>query len=169
MVTAVEPKETMSLKFERSQEILVRKKNDVGILFEISTLLSAQSVNILGVSAGVCGEECLIRLITDDNTKAKDVLAANYFVPEEENVILVEMPHRPGSLKQMTKALAQEGIDIRHIYAAADRDSDKCMLVFHSSNDEVAMAKLKEIEFSEERQVDQQRNANMVSEGAPIY
>ncbi len=171
MVAITEPKETLSLTVRQGQEILVRKKNDVGILFEISTLLSQKGVNILGMSAGVCCDECLIRLITDDNGKAKDVLAANYFTPEEENVILVEMPHRLGSLKQMTKTLAQEGIDIRHIYAAAEWENDKCLLLFHSSNDEIALAKLNEIGAgsSDERQVDQERNANMVSEGGPAY
>jgi hypothetical protein len=53
----------------------------------------------------------------------------------------------------------------------ADREQDKCLLVFHSSNDESALVKLKEIqvESSEDRQVDQERAANMVSEGGPIY
>lgn len=171
MVAAVQPSETQSITVGQGQEIIVRRKNDVGILFEISTLLSDRGVNILGVSAGVCGEDCLIRLMTDDNRKAKDVLAANNFTPDEEDVVLVRLPHRPGTLKQVTKALAQEGIDLRHVYAAADREQDKCLLVFHSSNDQSALAKVKEIQVgsSEDRQVDQERAANMVSEGGPIY
>ena len=171
MIAAIEQRETRSLTVERGQEVVVRKRNDVGIFFEISTLLSQKDVNILGVSAGVCCEDCLIRLITDDNRKAKDVLAANNFMPDEENVVLVELPHRPGTLKQVTKTLAQEGIDIRHVYAASDREQDKCLLVFHSSNDESALEKLKEIQAgsSEDCQADQERNANMVSEGGPIY
>jgi hypothetical protein len=171
MVAVVERRETKSLTVERGQEIVVRRKNDVGVLFEISTLLSDRDVNILGVSAGVCGEDCLIRLITDDHHKAQEVLAANGFSPEEENVVLVELPHRPGMLKQVTKMLAQEGIDIWHVYAAADREQDQCLLVLHSSNDEVALARLVEIQAgsSEDRQVDQERTANMISEGGPSY
>ena len=103
-------------------------------------------MNILGVSAGACGEDCLIRLITDDNRKAKDVLATNNFTAEDENVVLVDLPHRPGMLKQVTKALAHKGIDIRHVYAAASREQGKCLLVFHSSNDEEALIRLKQLE-----------------------
>ena len=171
MVTAVERSNTQSISVGQSQEIVVKRRNDVGILFELSTLLSDRGVNILGVSAGVCGEECLIRLMTDDNRQAKDVLAANNFTPDEEDVVLVRLLHRPGTLKQVTKALAQEGIDLRHVYAAADREQDKCLLVFHSSNDESALAKLQElqVELSEDRQVDQERATNMVSEGDPNY
>lgn len=171
MVAVAERTETLRMTVERGQEVVVRRKNDVGILFEISTLLSDKGVNILGVSAGVCGEDCLIRLMTDDNRKAKDVLATNNFTPEEENVVLVGLPHRPGTLKQVTKTLAQEGIDIRHVYAAADREQDHCLLVLHSSNDESALAKLGEIQAGspEGRQFDQERSANMVSEGGPTY
>ncbi len=169
MVAIAEQKKASILAVERGQEVVVTRKNDVGILFQISTLLSNNGVNILGVSAGVCGEDCLIRLITDDNRKAKDVLAANSFLSEEESVILVDLANRPGTLKQVTKALAQEGIDIRHIYAATDKEQDKCLLVFHSSNDDVALAKLNELQAVEERPTDQERNANMVSEGGPTY
>ena len=153
MGAVVERAETKSLTVQRGREVVVRRTNDVGILFQISTLLSKMDVNILGVSAGVCGEDCLIRLITDDNRKTKDVLAAGNFAPEEENVVLVELPNRPGMLKQVTKILAQEGIDVRHVYAAATKEQDKCLLVFHSSNDDVALAKLNEIWADEERQV----------------
>jgi hypothetical protein len=146
MVAVIERREIQGVTVEQGQEVVVRRKSDVGILFQISTLLSQSGVNILGVSAGVCGEECLIRLITDDNRKTEDVLAANNFTPEEENVVLVALPHRPGTLKQVTKTLAQEGIDIRHVYSAADREHDRCLVVFHSSNDEDALAKLRAIQ-----------------------
>lgn len=146
MATVVERKETKTLTVERGQEVVVSRKNDIGILFQISTILSERAVNILGVSAGVCGEDCLVRLVTDDSRKTKDILAENNFTPKEENVVLVKLAHRPGMLKQVTKTLAEEGIDIRHIYAAAAKDEDKCLLVFHSSNDEAVLAKLKGIE-----------------------
>ncbi len=42
--------------------------------------------------------------------------------------------------------LAQGGIDIRNVYAAATEDQDECLLVFQSSNDEEAVARLKEIQ-----------------------
>ena len=169
MVAIAEQRESSVLAVKRGQEVVVCGKNDVGILFQISTLLSENDVNILGTSAGVCGEDCLIRLITDDDRKAADLLAANSFTPKEESVVLVDLSHRPGSLKQVTKVLAQDGIDIRHIYAAADKEEDKCLLVFHSSNDDVALTKLQELQADEERPVDQARNANMVSEGGPTF
>jgi hypothetical protein len=168
MFAVAERKESTILAAQRGQEVVVGRKNDIGILFHVSALLSDNDVNILGISAGVCGEDCLIRLITSDNQQATELLAANGFRCEEKNVILVSLPHQPGMLKQVTKVLAQEGIDIRHVYAAADKDQGNCLLVFHTSNDDVALAKLKDVQADEERQTDRDRNANMVSEGGPV-
>ena len=168
MVAIAEQRQTTGVAVERGQEIVVRTKNDVGILFHISTLLSKIDVNILGVSAGVCGEDCLIRLITDDNAKTKEVLTASNFVVEQENVIQVELPHKPGTLKQVTKLLAEEGIDIRHVYAAASKGQAKCLLVFHSSDDDIALTKLDAMSEGTDASAEGQ-NAHMVSEGGPIY
>ena len=167
MFAVAERKESMILAAQRGQEVVVCRKNDIGILFHASALLSDNDVNILGISAGVCGEDCLIRLITADNRRATELLTANGFTCEKENVILVNLPHQPGMLKRVTKILAQEGIDIRHVYAAADKDQGNCMLVFHTSNDDVALAKLTDVQADEERRTDRDRNANMVSEGGP--
>jgi hypothetical protein len=146
MIAIQEPKESRVLAVTQGQEVILRMQNDIGILFELSTLLTARDVNILAINGAVCGKTCLVRLLADDHQKAKDVLAENLFTPEEDTVVLVELSHRPGMLKQVAKALAQEGLDIRHVYAAATRKQDTCLLVFHCSNDEEALARLKAME-----------------------
>lgn len=146
MVAIQEPKESTVLAVTQGQEVVVRTKNDIGILFELSTLVAKRGVNILAVSGAVCGEDCLIRMITDDNQKTMDALAETKFAPEEESTVLVEVSHRPGMLKQVTKTLAEAGIDIRHVYAAAAREQEKCLLVLHCANDEDAFARLKGME-----------------------
>jgi hypothetical protein len=130
----------------RGHEIVVTVKNDIGVLFELSALIANEDVSILAVSGAVWGEDSVIRLVIDDVQKAKHALAETKFHPEEESVVLVELSHRPGMLKQITKTLAQAGIDLRHVYAASAKDQDQCLLVFHSSNDEEALARLKEME-----------------------
>lgn len=137
------------LAIEKAQEIVVRRKNEIGILFHISALLSDKDINILGVSAGTCGDDCLIRLITTDNPRAKELLAENGFVCADENVVLVSLSHRPGTFKRITKVLAQEGIDIRHVYAAADKEQGHCLVVLHTSNDDVALARLNDIQLGD--------------------
>lgn len=147
MATVHEQHESKTFSVHQGQEIVVRRKNDVGVLFELSSLVADQGVNILALSGSVWGDEGLLRLLTDDLGKTKDVLAKNGFTCEEESVLLVELPHRPGMLKEVTKTLAQEGLDIRHIYAAATREQDRCLLILHSSNDPEALARLESRTF----------------------
>jgi hypothetical protein len=145
MVTIHESNQVGVLSAKLGQEFVVRMRNRTGILFELSTLVSDQGVNVLAVNGAVCGEEFVVRLVTDDNRKTKDVLAENEFSPTEEKVVLVELPHRPAMLKQVSKTLAEKGIDIRHIHATASRDQEECLLVLRSSNDEEALARLREL------------------------
>ena len=146
MGVVVEQQGSKVLSVKQGEEIVVRMKNEVGLLFEFSTLIADRGVNILAVSGAVQGDRCLVRLITSDNRRAMDVLVENNFVAQEEDVILVELPHRPNMLKQVTEILAKGGVDLRYVYAAATRDQDRCLLVFHSSDDEMALGKLKELE-----------------------
>jgi hypothetical protein len=146
MVAIHEPKESKTLSVRQAQEIVVRRKNDIGILFELSSLVSESGVNILAVNGAVCGEDCVIRLVTDDNRKTKNILTEHRFKPQEESVVLVELPNRPGSLKRLSMQLAEGSIDIRHIYAATTQDHDKCLVVFESSRDEEAVARLKDVD-----------------------
>lgn len=159
-----------TLSVKQGQEVVVRRPNKIGLLFELSSLISDKGVNVLAVSGAVCGDDCVVRLVTDNNGKTRDVLAANDFTPEEENVVMVELPHRTGTLMRVTETLAQEDIDIRHIYAAAARDQDKCLVVLQTSDDEEALSKMRELQaaLSEGTYTSAEGSANMVSEGDPI-
>ncbi len=151
----------------KGQEVVVRRKNEIGILFHISALLSDKDVNILAIGAGTCGEDCLIRLMTTDNRRAEQLLAENGFVCEEEDIILARLSHQPGSLKQVAKILAEEGLDIGHIYAATDARQSDCLIVLHTSNDEVALARLEAVQAHESCSQDHDQSADMIFEGAP--
>ena len=91
------------------------------------------------------GTEGVIRLVTDNNLRASELLNASGYMAEEENVIVAELPHKPGILKRITQALASEEIDIRHLYATALAEQEKCLVVLHTSNDKHALARLNRI------------------------
>jgi hypothetical protein len=76
-----------------------------------------------------------IRLVTDDNRRAIDALNESGYLAEEEDVMLMEMPHKPGMLKRVTHALALEEIDLRHLYATALTGQEKCLVILRTSND----------------------------------
>lgn len=142
MTTAVQERESRTFSVSQGMEVVVRMKNRCGILAEIAKLVSDQGLNVLALNGAKCGEDCVVRLMTDDNLRAKDVLAEKNFEPQEEGVVIVELANKPGMLKRVADTLANEGIDICHVYATAGQEDDKCLLVFHSSDDEHALVTL---------------------------
>jgi hypothetical protein len=145
MATAVEQKEGKIFSVKQGKEVVVRMTNRPGILSEIAKLVSEKGLNVLALNGAVCAEACVIRLMTDDNLRANDVLAENNYAPREEGVIVMELVHKPGMLKRAAETLAKAGIDIRHIYATAAQQDDKCLVVLHSTNDDHALVLLKQI------------------------
>jgi hypothetical protein len=146
MVAVAEPKETKTYSVRQGKEVVVRMKNRTGILAELAKLVSEKGLNVLALNGAVCGEDCVVRMMTDDNLRAKDVLAARNFAPQEESVVVAELAHRPGMLRRFADTLAQEGIDIEHVYATAPQDDERCLLVLHCSNDDHALVLLKQFE-----------------------
>jgi hypothetical protein len=86
-----------------------------------------------------------VRLVTDDNLRAGDILAEKGHEPGEEHCILLELPHKPGILKRVSEVLAREEIDIHYVYGSALGQDDQCLLVLHTDNDERALAKLSQM------------------------
>ncbi len=127
------------------KELVVTVKNRTGLLFDPSKLISEKGVGILALNGAVCGDDSVIRLVTDDNLRAREALAAKKYVVHEEDVILMELPHKPGILKRITEALLLEEIDIRLVYATALVGQEACLLVLHTSNDDHALPRLNRV------------------------
>jgi hypothetical protein len=56
----------------QGKEIVVKLRNRVGLLFDISKLISESGVSILAVYSSFSGEESVSRLVTDDNLRVTD-------------------------------------------------------------------------------------------------
>jgi hypothetical protein len=115
--------------------------NEIGGLDRLARAIADKGVNILGVCAWVEGSEAVIRLLTDDSVRVADALKPQYTV-RQTDVLVAELPHKPGMLHRVTEKLAQADIDIRHLYAAATGSQDRCLVVFSTANNDRAMVLL---------------------------
>jgi hypothetical protein len=129
------------LKTRPAKEIVLRMPNEIGTLNGIAKTLADKGINIIAVSAWVEGAEVVIRLLTDDNARATDGLKAQRYSVREVDVVVSELPHKPGMLRRITDALAQDGIDIHHLYATSGAD-DECVVVFATANNDRAIVRL---------------------------
>lgn len=124
------------------KEIVVETLNQAGLLDEMARTLSEKGISVLGVSGGVKGHNAVIRLITDDNVRAMDALRRKNYSPAEAEVIVVDLPHRPGMLRQVTERLCKAEIDILHVYGTAEMSSARGLLILSTPRNEHAVVVL---------------------------
>lgn len=135
----------MNLKAKRGKEVTVKIINRIGILADLAKFLADRGVNLWAVNATVVDDQAIIRLITDDNLRAEDVLREHGYNPHEEDVVLLTIPHKPGMLHRVSEILAEAMIDTHHIYATTTDTNGDCCVVLHTANDDQALIKFNEV------------------------
>jgi len=126
------------------RELVVRVPNRVGLLADIANLLAEKGINIIAVHCSTGGEQAEIHLVTDAQIYAREALEGAEYPVEQEEVILLELPHRPGFLRRVTETLRRHGVDIRYLYATAPAWSEKSLVVLSCDNNGRALDLLRE-------------------------
>ena len=125
------------------KEIVIRTENRVGLLKEISQLLSDMGINIQAVHVEATPEEAEVHLLTDAQLYAREALVGAELPVEEREVVSVELPKRPGFLRKITDALARHGLNIHYLYATAAEGCGKSLVILSCSNNGKAVLTLR--------------------------
>ena len=124
---------------------MVKITNRIGILADLAKVLADRGVNLLAIDAYALADQAFVRLITDDNLRAMDVLKEHGYNPHEEDVILLTIPHKPGMLRRVSEILAEAMIDTHHIYVTTTELGGDCCVVLHTANDDKALVQFNEM------------------------
>lgn len=130
------------LKARPAKEVIVRLLNQVGALDEVAKIVSDKGVNLLATCTWVEGDQAVVRMVTDDNTRVVDALRARKWQVREADAIITETPHKPGMLRHVTERLARGGIDIHHLYATSTFSHDSTLIVLATANNDRAVVLL---------------------------
>jgi hypothetical protein len=130
------------LKARLGKEIVLRVENEVGVLDQIARTVAEKGVDIQAVSAWVEGSIAVLHAVTDDNRRVSDALRARNYDPQEADVVLTEVPHKPGMLRHVTERLARESVDIHHLYATTNPAQEKSLVVVATANNDQAVVLL---------------------------
>jgi hypothetical protein len=112
----------------------------IGLLAEVTAFITAAKINIEAICAYGMGDEGYFMIITDNNTKAKKVIANMGAEVQTEDVIAVEVPNKMGQLQQVAKKISDAGIDISYIYGSPVKQ--KMTLIIKTANDKKALKAL---------------------------
>ena len=111
------------------QQISVFVENKQGKLVQTVQLLAANNINIRAMSIADTKDFGILRMITSDNAKTKEVLSDNTVVNTTE-VIAVKMADVPGALYKVMDILSSAGVNIEYLYAFTASDALGAYVVF---------------------------------------
>jgi len=128
-------------KASKVKQLFFSLPNNVGLLMEITEVLAKAKINVEAICAYAWEElEASFMIVTDNNTKAKNVLSKMGAKVELEEVLALEVPNKVGELHKATKKIAFAGIDIYYLYGSPAKG--KMTLIFKTENDKKALKAL---------------------------
>lgn len=129
---------------EHVEQISVFLENKAGRLAEVTRILSEAQINIRALSLADTSDFGILRLIVNDNEKAKRELKAQGFTVGKTDVLAVEVSDQPGGLHYILKILQKAGVNVEYMYAFVQQSGRNAVLIFRFDNLQEALRILKE-------------------------
>ena len=127
---------------EIQKQLAVFMENRPGTLAEVCSILAEAKVNILALSVSDTVDHAVVRLVTSDAEKAIHLLGNAGALVVETDVLVVDLPNKPGALAEMAGKLAKARVNIEYTYCTAGPRQTKGYLVLRTSHPKKAMQAL---------------------------
>jgi hypothetical protein len=127
------------------EQISIFLENKSGRLADVARVLATAGVNIRALSLADTADFGILRLIVDQNDRAKQALKENGFTVGKTEVIAVEVPDRPGGLALILRALDSAKINVEYMYAFVQRSGDNAILIFRFDELDAAIRALTQV------------------------
>ncbi|MBT4364748.1 MAG: ACT domain-containing protein [Desulfobacterales bacterium] len=130
------------------EQISIFLENKSGRIAEVTSILANAGINIRALSLADTSDFGVLRIIVNDNEKAKVVLKKNDFTVGMTEVVAVEVEDKPGGLHEILNMLYNEGINIEYMYAFIKQSGDNALMIFRFEDPEKASKMLTEKNFT---------------------
>lgn len=115
-------------------QISVFLENKAGELNKVTETLAENSVNLKAISVAETNDYGIIRLITDDVEKAKELLINEGMVISVNPVQIVSVPNIVGGLNALLAKIAKAGININYMYSILGGNENEAQMIFKTDN-----------------------------------
>ncbi|WP_297137748.1 ACT domain-containing protein [Desulfovibrio sp.] len=132
----------------KAEQLSVFLENRAGRLAEVTHTLAEAGVNIRALSLADTSDFGILRLIVDDQEKAKSVLKEHSFTLGRTSVVAVQVPDTPGGLDSVLQFVSQHGINVEYMYAFITRETDCAIMIFRFDKTDQAVDLLKSNGFT---------------------
>jgi len=125
------------------KQIMIRVSNEVGALAEICRVVSEAGINMIAVNAYAIDNKGFIMFVTEDNKQAQKLLSAKNYNVREEEVILLSVDNKPGSLQKILAKIADAGVDLTLLYGSVNEKSKKSPIIMVTEDNQTALTIIK--------------------------
>ena len=112
------------------RQISVFLENRPGRLSALCRTLAEAGVNLSTLTLAETGEFGLLRLITPDPEKTKQVIEQAGYAATSTEVVALQVPDRPGGLASVLQVLEAHQISVEYMYAFAMKAGGDAVMVF---------------------------------------
>ena len=99
------------------QEISVKLENKPGKLAEVTDLLGANGINILGLTVRTEGPAGVLHFVATDPARVLNILESAGYSASTNDVLAAEVPSHPGGLNALLKPLKLAGVNVEYLYS----------------------------------------------------
>ena len=122
-------------------QLSIFAENKPGSLNRICGILAENNIDILTLSLADTTDFGILRIITKDWEKARDVLTENRIIVRVTDVVAVEVPNRPGGMCSILDTLSKYSINVEYMYAFAATKA--AIIILRVDAPDMAIEKLK--------------------------
>ncbi len=123
---------------KRRVQLSIFLSNRPGVLEEVCATLARADVNLLAMTVSDTVDACIVRLVPDDPERAAHLLEAGGLLVLETDVLVVDLPHRAGALRDLSAKLAKAGVNIEYLYATVAPGAKKASVILRPNHLEKA-------------------------------
>ena len=121
------------------KQLEIYLENKSGRLADISRTLAENAINIRALSLADTADFGILRLVVNDTTKAQQVLKENGFTVGITEVLVVEVPDKPGALDCILQVVRKAGLNVEYMYAFTKKSGESGMLPFRFDDQDAAV------------------------------
>ena len=111
------------------KQISVFLENKAGRLWELTEVLRDNGLNIRALSLADTTDFGILRMIVNDPEQAFQTLKETGLSSAETDVLVVEIPDRPGGLAEVLKIMTRDGINVEYMYAFVEKKKGNAAVV----------------------------------------
>lgn len=105
------------------KQLSVFIENREGKLEKVTETLKESNINIISLSLADTSEYGMLRMIVSDPKQGRKILKEEDFSAMLTDIIAVKLPHKPGALHALLKALEDVNIEYMYAFSAGEEAS----------------------------------------------